>query len=416
MAIDLRNGHTYKLSSVNSATSSIISSTDNIYGIVSRGAASIEGVTTLGSTLELGGNSIAGVNSLTFSGTGNINGAYTIYCDFIVSDDGNNSTILQMGTDNITLNSPTITMGGNIEMPNDGEINLHNGAIREMRELQMEDWDDNTNTNDTTRLLRRDGNWNFFNGGVALGSFANDYDEDGSDQTNPKDIGTGDLCVKGRIAFPQKSNADGACIDIAINDESTVYGFHWFDDDGHNDQRAWIGYRADGSWHSAINNYDNDVIIQMFYENVSGTKFWPSFFVNTYGGIKSTQAHTTSDNRLKDNIQTITGSLDIIKQLRGVSYTWNEAAHAPTGETDFGLIAQEVELVLPELVSTSKHTVANSAERIGPDGEVEKITPAVDNQKSLNYEHFAGHFVEAIKEQQVIIEELKARIIALEEK
>ena len=154
----------------------------------------------------------------------------------------------------------------------------------------------------------------------------------------------------------------------------------------------------------------------MYYQKpTGGTNYWPSFKVYQNGAIESTLAHSTSDSRLKDNIQTISSSLDIIKQLRGVSYTWNDKSYCD-GTVDFGLIAQEVELIIPELVSTSNHTEANSQDSDieKEDGTFDKVTPAVDNQKSLNYEHFAGHFVEAIKEQQVIIEDLKARIIALE--
>lgn len=184
---------------------------------------------------------------------------------------------------------------------------------------------------------------------------------------------------------------------IGIDGEYVGY-IKFYDDDDESDQRCSIGYNAS----------NNRFYIQQYrWSNDT----WPAFYVTHEGAIYSTLAHSTSDERLKDNIQTITGSLDTIKKLRGVSYTWNSGSALP-GVDDFGLIAQEVEPILPEIVTTDSHTLANSQKTT--EGEI--IKPYVDNQKSLNYEHLAGHFVEAIKEQQVIIEDLKARIIALENK
>lgn len=54
----------------------------------------------------------------------------------------------------------------------------------------------------------------------------------------------------------------------------------------------------------------------------------------------------TSDVRLKTNIKTLTGALDKVKSLRGVTYNWNEN---PSGDTRIGFIAQEVNSVVPEL-------------------------------------------------------------------
>lgn len=58
-----------------------------------------------------------------------------------------------------------------------------------------------------------------------------------------------------------------------------------------------------------------------------------------------------SDERLKDNIQPIVDPLEVIMNIRGVEYDWVES-----GEHDFGLIAQEVEDYLPELVKTHPKT------------------------------------------------------------
>lgn len=61
----------------------------------------------------------------------------------------------------------------------------------------------------------------------------------------------------------------------------------------------------------------------------------------------------TSDERLKTNIETLTGALGKVKQLRGVKYNWTEE---PNGDVRIGLIAQEVNSVVPELTFVNKNT------------------------------------------------------------
>ena len=67
-------------------------------------------------------------------------------------------------------------------------------------------------------------------------------------------------------------------------------------------------------------------------------------------------AYYTSDIRLKDNIEVIKGSLDKIGEIRGVEFDWNEQAPGWARERghDVGVIAQEVEKVLPEVVQKRK--------------------------------------------------------------
>lgn len=109
-------------------------------------------------------------------------------------------------------------------------------------------------------------------------------------------------------------------------------------------------------------------------ENVSTTKltFNPSTGVLTVVDLNS-----TSDINLKENIHTVENALETINALRGVSFDWKE-----TGRSSYGVIAQELEEVLPELVG---------------DGGV----------KSVNYNGIIGVLIEAIKELKEEVEELK---------
>ena len=97
-----------------------------------------------------------------------------------------------------------------------------------------------------------------------------------------------------------------------------------------------------------------------------------------------------SDRRLKDNIKILdsTDALRKIEQLDGVSFEWKS-----DGRKDMGLIAQDVEKVYPELVFTDK--------------DAKKM-------KRLEYGGLIAPMIQAIKEQQKIIESQDERIKRLE--
>ena len=101
--------------------------------------------------------------------------------------------------------------------------------------------------------------------------------------------------------------------------------------------------------------------------------------ISNSGSITSSTYFYSSDAALKEDIQTIENPLEKVQALRGVSYKWKD-----TGKKDIGLVADEVEEVLPELVVENEH-------------------------KQMDYGHMIGLLVEAIKEQQKEIEELKCQ-------
>ena len=104
---------------------------------------------------------------------------------------------------------------------------------------------------------------------------------------------------------------------------------------------------------------------------------------------------TISDSRLKDNIITIGNALDKVKSLRGVSYTWNSGKRKNIN--DIGLIAQEVEKILPEIITEKKMPL------------MEGVNPDI-NYKTVNYEKIIPVLIEAIKEQQEQIDKLHTYI------
>ena len=108
----------------------------------------------------------------------------------------------------------------------------------------------------------------------------------------------------------------------------------------------------------------------------------------TDGNIQGLSVREASDQRMKKDIFPLTGALDKIQRLNGVTFTWKKS-----GTKDIGVIAQNVEKVLPEIVKT------------GPDG-----------MKGVEYGHMAALFIEAIKEQQKEIKGLQKEIEELEKK
>lgn len=88
-------------------------------------------------------------------------------------------------------------------------------------------------------------------------------------------------------------------------------------------------------------------------------------------------AFSSSDSRLKTNVQQITNALEKITALRGVTYDWNETAEATYNFTgpDIGVIAQEVNDVLPQIVKTR-----------------------IDGYMAVRYERLIALLIEAIKE------------------
>ena len=93
-----------------------------------------------------------------------------------------------------------------------------------------------------------------------------------------------------------------------------------------------------------------------------------------------------SDKRLKENIKPIEG-LGILAKLRGVSFNWKK-----DGTPSAGVIAQEVEAVMPQAVQTGANGI-----------------------KAVDYDQLIAPLIEAVKSQQKQIELLARKIKVLNE-
>jgi len=118
----------------------------------------------------------------------------------------------------------------------------------------------------------------------------------------------------------------------------------------------------------------------------------------TTGEIRATNevtAYYSSDARLKENIQTIENALDKLRQLNGVMFDWTDEVIMQRGgedgyfvrKHDTGLIAQQVEEVLPEVVADRQ-----------------------DGYKAIKYEKMAGLIIQGINELSGEVKTIKERL------
>ena len=110
-------------------------------------------------------------------------------------------------------------------------------------------------------------------------------------------------------------------------------------------------------------------------EDASGS----SGTVTFSGSVDAIDFNSTSDARLKTEINNIEGGLDKVSQMRGVTFKIHEKPSA-------GVIAQELEKVIPAAVKTGD-----------------------DDYKSVNYNVIVGYLIEAIKELQEEVNTLKGQ-------
>jgi hypothetical protein len=136
---------------------------------------------------------------------------------------------------------------------------------------------------------------------------------------------------------------------------------------------------------------------QPYYDSSSPTINYSSPDGNLFGNWvyngSTICAPCPSDERAKTNVKDLTNCLDKVLKLRGVSFEWNSEVvpqKSLAQSSSIGLIAQEVEKVVPELV----------------------VEERIENQnlKTVEYGNLTALLIEAVREQQSQIEELKQTV------
>ena len=136
-----------------------------------------------------------------------------------------------------------------------------------------------------------------------------------------------------------------------------------------------------------------------FYTQLNGANTWlvrmlangnvgigtttPTEKLEVAGNVKAVGFFYSSDRSLKSEILPLTGSLDRVRRLQGMSFRWTDG-----DRRDIGLIAQDVEKVYPELVTTDRSS----------------------GLKSVEYGNLVAVLIEAVKEQQAQIQGLKVEM------
>ena len=246
---------------------------------------------------------------------------------------GSNSTVSQSGS-TITISSSdtnTVTnVGANNSNFTNGNINIVGSNATTVSKsgntITISSTDNNTDTNTITNI------------GANGGSYSN-----------------GNISITGNGATSVSKS--GNTITITSTDTNTTY--------------------------SNLNQFTNGP----GYTTYSSNQATDTTSTVQFGLVRSTGdvvAFYSSDERLKDNIAPIENSLDKVGQLKGYEFDWNDKQDVYEGH-DVGVIAQEVEKVVPELVQTRD-----------------------DGYKAVKYEKIVPLLINAINELKAEIEELKS--------
>ena len=258
----------------------------------------------------------------------------------------------------------------------------------------------NTTANDVssgvTKIMCETGNDNYIRhaDAGAVRTFINVENGATGDQTgseigtalngeNVGTSGTGVANVYNKGWFRNEDNGDG------MYNQSTNQ--HWYSDSSNywnmGGGQSAHGIRFRDNHASTVRGYvyatnNNDI---GFLNNSGG---W-SFKCDSSGNVTATGNVTAySDARLKTNVNTINDALSIVGKLRGVSFDWKES-----GKRSIGVIAQEVEAVLPELVVTQNVSTTEN--------------PEPKEVKSVDYGKIVGVLINAINELKAEVDELK---------
>jgi len=147
-------------------------------------------------------------------------------------------------------------------------------------------------------------------------------------------------------------------------------------DGGTTDPNSTTRLNYDGYFYSTRLYSDSAIVGSAVTVNSSG--------INVTGIVTATDFNSASDAKLKTNIQPIVDPIGKITQINGVSFNWIK-----DNKPSMGVIADELQRVLPELVSDT-------------------------DPKTVNYNGLIGLLIEVVKEQQHQIQSLEERITRLE--
>ena len=240
--------------------------------------------------------------------------------------------------------------------------------------------------------------------GVWQGTAINATYLDGQSGTNTGDESDASATVKGIVELATTSETTtGTDTTRAVTPDGLKDGYQG------STNVTTLGTIATGTWNGTViasAKLDSDTAHLSGTQTFSGAKTFSNTTASTTkttgavivtGGVGISGAlnvggdivaYASSDERLKDNIELISNPIEKVQSLKGVTWDWNSNAdELQQSLPNVGVIAQDVEKVLPQLV-----------------------TDRDNGFKGVDYAKLTGLLIEAIKEQQTQIDELKSKL------
>ncbi|MBC8071759.1 MAG: tail fiber domain-containing protein [Deltaproteobacteria bacterium] len=152
-------------------------------------------------------------------------------------------------------------------------------------------------------------------------------------------------------------------------------------------QGSWLKVKGAGNEQGYVggDGGGNDVQIGSMRSDITRVVVYNAT-TQSYMDLTCRNLQQTSDERLKDNIEPIADALDKIIQLRGVSFDWKTDPRPEGAPKHLGLVAQQVQQIVPEAVTDAKGSL------------------------SITYHAITALLIEAVKQQQRHIDELRAAL------
>jgi len=223
----------------------------------------------------------------------------------------------------------------------------------------------------------------------------------------PSNFGVDKIFITDKIAFAKNANTINSSALIRGNNNyssATTPDFTWYNNDVtgfYHPALNKIGLSISGSERvlvsntyikiNSLNDWYHTLYINATTSNTVGYHMQyggqDNFYVHASGWIYCQGSYIHSDSSFKKDVYEIPDALSKVKALEGVYYKLNYADSMAVFNNDknqMGLIAQQVEKVVPEVVKTMH-----------------------DGTKAIAYQNLVALLIEAVKEQQYQIEELK---------
>ena len=313
----------------------------------------------------------------------------------IITDAGTGGLFLR-GTDTVDIQSAlghnylksTISAGTQIYYDNAEKFATVSGGIKVTGNIENASGNLTLDVAGQINLDADGGFWNFNDGGTTIGyiensssnfvirSHVNDKDIifTGTDNNSGITAGFFDMSDAGRL------NVNGG-IDLPLGTDIEANFGDWT-----GEKSAKLQFHGGHFYIQTTNslyfrNYNNgNGDDKISFDN--GGNIVAEGNITAYGSV--------SDERLKENIKVIDNAVDKVKQLKGVTFNYKK-----DGKEGTGLIAQDLEKVLPEAVYTAK----TLGDHLKDEKEEEHL--------AINYGNTVGLLVEAIKELSAKIEKLE---------